>query len=112
MEHRWGSRIALDRPVRLSARPLAIGTGRICNLSLSGAWISTNLPLAPGAVVRLSEGQAGDPEELGAAIEACVVRCDETGIGIEWCEAAPSLVLQWLQRTGDPSASVRRRAGS
>ncbi len=112
MEHRWGQRIALDRAVRLTARPLAIGIGRIRDVSLSGAWISTNLPLAPGALVHLTEEQPGSLGESGAGIEAFVVRCDETGFGIEWCQASPELVLQWLRRPGDPQQSGRLLAGA
>jgi hypothetical protein len=98
MEHRWGQRIALDRQVRLTARPLALGIGRIRNLSLSGAWISTNLPLAPGALVYLTEEPPEVPGEAAAGIEAFVVRSDDSGFGVEWCEVAPEQVLQWLRQ--------------
>jgi hypothetical protein len=97
MEHRWGQRIALDLPVRLKARPLALGVGRVRNLSLSGAWVGTELMLAPGTLVHLSVELSGLAIEAAAAVEACVVRCEGTGIGVEWCELAPAAVLQWLQ---------------
>jgi hypothetical protein len=113
MEHRWGQRIALDRLVRLTARPLALGIGRIRNLSLSGAWISTNLPLAPGALVHLIEEHPPESGESGTGIEAFVVRGEATGIGIEWCEVAPERVLQWLRRSESrsPSDSAPRQLG-
>jgi hypothetical protein len=113
MEHRWGQRIALERLVRLTARPPALGIGRIRNLSLSGAWVSTNLPLAPGALVYLVEEPPGGGSASGAGIEAFVVRCDESGIGIEWCEAAPELVLWWLREpaAGASADSAPRQLG-
>jgi hypothetical protein len=114
MEHRWGQRIALERSVRLTARPLALGVGRFGNLSLSGAWIHTSLVLAPGALVGLHVEQSESAEGSAPAVEACVVRCDGTGLGIEWCELAPVVVLQWLQHaTGevrDLTSRARARA--
>jgi len=43
VEHRGSERLQVEIPVRLSVRPYAIGAGIISNLSLSGAWIRTNL---------------------------------------------------------------------
>jgi hypothetical protein len=97
MEHRWGQRIALDRRVRLTARPLAVGVGRLCNLSLSGAWIRTSLVLVPGAQVELSVEPDGPGSDTLSGVEAFVVRCDGLGIGIEWCALAPDAVLHWLR---------------
>jgi hypothetical protein len=97
MEHRWGQRIAFDRLVRLTGRPLALGVGRLRDLSLSGAWIRTSLVLAPGARVELSIEADGPGSNTATRVEASVVRCDGLGMGIEWCVLAPEAVLRWLR---------------
>ena len=45
MEHRWGERIELDCPVRLELRDGTGVEGRLCNASISGAWIETGARL-------------------------------------------------------------------
>ena len=39
MEHRWGQRLAVDRVVRFEAPPQAPTTGRLRDVSLSGAYV-------------------------------------------------------------------------
>jgi hypothetical protein len=41
MEHRWGKRLAVDIPVRLSLPLLSAKRGRLTNVSLSGGFITT-----------------------------------------------------------------------
>jgi hypothetical protein len=43
MEHRWGQRVQVGMNVRLSCLPYAIGSGRLRDVSVSGAFIETNL---------------------------------------------------------------------
>jgi hypothetical protein len=88
MEHRWGNRVAIDLPVRLSATSLA-GTGILRNLSASGAFIETALPIAPLTMVRMQipRGAAGGSRRADAW--GFVVRQDVHGVGIEWCDVAP-----------------------
>jgi hypothetical protein len=83
MEHRWGQRFAVDIPVHLGCRPAAIGLGRIRDLSISGAYVTT--ALRPGlfahVVVALSDFDTdGEPHTLAGF----VVRHDADGFGIEW----------------------------
>jgi hypothetical protein len=88
MEHRWGSRKAIDVPVRFMALPALIGTGRITNVSMTGAFLETRAPLRPMVLlyvelIHLSR-EAGRRRRLSAS----VVRRTESGVGIEWCEPA------------------------
>jgi hypothetical protein len=43
MDHRWGERINVDLPVRLMAHPFAKRDGRLMDLSVSGAYIQTDV---------------------------------------------------------------------
>jgi PilZ domain-containing protein len=99
MEHRWGSRKAIDVPVRFIALPATIGTGRITNVSMTGAFLETRLELRPMALlyvemIHLSQGP-GRRKRLSAS----VVRRTELGVGIEWCEPASKSPLYTQLRT-------------
>jgi hypothetical protein len=92
MEHRWGERIAVDIPVQVSVPPLVVGTGRITNISISGAWISGRFDLPPLArafiVFDFSLGGVREPLPI-----ACfVARVRAEGMGVEWRELAPQIV--------------------
>ena len=55
MEHRWGQRVSADVIVRLIGAPGAIGTGRLCNVSATGAFVETNLHLPLLTPVRVEQ---------------------------------------------------------
>jgi hypothetical protein len=84
MEHRWGERIVVDIPVQVSVPPSVIGTGRVVNISISGAWVSGRFDLPPLArafvVFELVTG--GMHETL--PIACFVARVRPEGIGVEW----------------------------
>jgi hypothetical protein len=92
MEHRWGERIVVDIPVQVSVPPLVIGTGRIINISISGAWISGRFDLPPlaRAFVVFDFSLGGVREAL--PIACFVARVRQEGIGVEWRELAPQIV--------------------
>jgi hypothetical protein len=96
MEHRWGERIVVDIPVQVSIPPLAIGSGRVHNLSISGAWISGRFDLQPlaRALVIFDLSIGGNPETLPIACYVARVRAE--GIGVEWRELAPQIVSDLL----------------
>jgi hypothetical protein len=94
VEHRWGSRTAIDVPVRFIVPPATIGTGRITNVSMTGAFLETCALLRPMSLlyvemIQVPNGHGGRSKRLSA----CVVRRTETGVGIEWCEAASKSLL-------------------
>ena len=92
MEHRWGERIAVDIPVQVSVPPLVIGTGRITNISISGAWISGRFDLPPlaRAFIVFDFSLGGVAEALPIACFVARVRAE--GMGVEWRELAPQIV--------------------
>ncbi len=92
MEHRWGERIVVDIPVQVSVPPLVIGTGRITNISISGAWISGRFDLPPlaRAFVVFDFSVGGVREAL--PIACFVARVRPEGMGVEWRELAPQIV--------------------
>jgi hypothetical protein len=96
MEHRWGERIVVDIPVQVSVPPLAIGAGRVLDLSISGAWISGKFDLQPlaRALVIFDLSVGGNPEPLPIACYIARVRAE--GIGVEWRELAPQIVSDLL----------------
>jgi hypothetical protein len=100
-EHRWGARIRVNVPVRVSSPSETAIDGRIRDLSLSGALVATTLaaPLNSRIAVTLA---LSSPAQIDAVIEAHVTRRDNGDVGIEWCQFAPAAVKDLLR-----SASVR-----
>lgn len=83
MEHRFGRRFRCGTTVRLSAGDGVTGRGRLTDVSLSGAYLETSLPLPLFATVEVCSDAGRDaPVELVAS----VVRRDARGVGVEWCE--------------------------
>lgn len=100
MNHRWGDRISVDIEVHLVCAPQHVGAGRLDNVSMSGAFVFSELrpPLLSLvrviAVVRTAEG----PRRLET--RACVVRHAENGIGLEWLELAPQMLSEMVGKGG------------
>jgi hypothetical protein len=96
MEHRWGKRLAVDIPIRVaSATPFSVQHGRLANLSISGAWIPTrfNVRLCFEIQLILECPLSHDI----STIAAHVVRRCESGVGIEWSELGPPVVIELLR---------------
>jgi hypothetical protein len=85
MEHRWGTRIPVNVPVRISSAALA-GSGTLRDLSVSGAYIETSLPLSASAWVRI---QVRRRRQATLQLSGFIIRHDGRGIGIEWLDIAP-----------------------
>lgn len=83
MDHRFGRRFRCGTVVRLSAGEGTVGQGRLANVSLSGAYLETGLPLPLFAAVEITRaGESLPPIHPRGS----VVRRDARGVGIEWCE--------------------------
>ncbi len=97
MEHRLGSRHATDVDVYLRTWGSTVSArGRLTDLSVSGAFISTSLPCRPLLHVTVQIALDGRPRRNGTVLEGQIVRLAEGGIGIEWDELQPELVAQFL----------------
>ena len=94
MEHRWGHRREIARAVRLETRTGTIARGRISNVSLSGAFVVSTLPVTVYSYIHIRfialSGRQRATQAI--AVEGQVIRKDATGFGIEWCEFAPDCV--------------------
>jgi hypothetical protein len=100
-EHRWGARIQVRVPLRVASPTETAIDGRMTNLSLSGALLSTSLaaPLNTRIAVTLA---LPSPLQGDAVIEAHVTRRVNGAVGVEWCQFAPAAVKDLLR-----SPSVR-----
>lgn len=103
MEHRWGERVRIELPVRITAHPFAVRTGRLLNLSVSGAFLKVDFPLRPLSRIQVVFDQPQRAKCEAPTIAAYVTRRYKDGVGIEWCQFAPREVSKLLQ------ASTHRR---
>jgi hypothetical protein len=89
MDHRWGARTPVHLNVRLICHPGAITPGWLSDVSISGAYVRTELVmqlLSPVRIVlvdRLPSGRGS------MDLAAYVVRRDSVGLGLEWRNLAP-----------------------
>jgi hypothetical protein len=92
IEHRWGTRIPLAAAAELRTEYRASIDVLVDNASLSGAFVRTaaRLPLLSCVYLHVHDG----PTEW---LEACVVRHDEDGMGLEWLD--PGLAVCALLAT-------------
>jgi hypothetical protein len=101
IEHRWGTRIQLAAPAELRTEYGASINVTLDNASLSGAFVRTRaqLPLLSCVFIHIHEG----PDEW---LEACVVRHDDDGMGLEWLD--PGLAVCGLLATQREVPLTRR----
>jgi hypothetical protein len=104
MEHRWGERFSLDIAVRLAARPFAARTGRLLDLSVSGASIRIGMDLRVLSRIQVALVAPSRLSQATPVLSAYVTRRHRDGVGIEWCEFAPEAVCELLR-----SAELGRR---
>jgi hypothetical protein len=81
MEHRWGHRYAADLSVSFALRSGLRGTGRLLNISTTGAYLHTEMPLR---ILTLIELFIDGFMPRGVRFTACVIRRDQGGFGLEW----------------------------
>lgn len=95
MEHRWGRRRPCCARVRLSTGGGVSGLGRLGNVSMSGAFLETALPLplfTQLAIALLRDDGATHELEFTAV----VVRRDANGVGIEWSDPIAGSICRAL----------------
>jgi hypothetical protein len=94
--HRWGQRTAVDIPVLVAAHASPAIHGRLKNLSLSGALMETDHELRLHAYIEISI-KLPEMGRRAIRVMARVMRTAEGGVGVEWCEFAPSAVKDLLR---------------
>jgi hypothetical protein len=97
MEHRWGERFAVDIMVRLGSRPYAVRTGRLIDLSMSGANIKIGMDLRVLSRVQVALVLPARFSQATPVISAYVARRHRDGVGVEWCDFAPQAVVELLR---------------
>jgi hypothetical protein len=108
MEHRWGERFNVDIAVRLATRPFAVRTGRLADISLSGACIRVPFDLRLLTRVQVAFVLPQRFAHATPVISAYVARRSKDGIGVEWCEFAPQAVVELLRSAGAHRPERRR----
>jgi len=103
IEHRWGERVRVNIPVKVSARASAGVDGCLKNLSLSGALIKADCELPLHTLIEITIKLS--PSLHPTVIKAHVSRKLNEEVGIEWCEFAPRAVKELLR-----SATMRSPA--
>ena len=95
MEHRWGPRRPCRARISVSTNGGVTGLGRLRDISMSGAFVETELSLpmfAQLAVTVLRDDGSEHPLDFPAV----VVRQDTGGVGIEWCDPNPGFICRTL----------------
>jgi hypothetical protein len=103
-ESRWGDRVRVNIPVQVSVNALTGADGCLKNLSLSGALVKADVDLGLHTLIQVSI-QTPSPSQQAAAIAAYVSRKVKEGVGVEWCEFAPSVVKDLLRSPSIPLPS-------
>ena len=96
MEHRWGERVGVDIPVRISAHPFAMKHAQLTDMSVSGASLETDLDLRVLSRIHLLIEVPHRIRSEASSVAAYVTRRGKSGVGIEWCEFAPPVVSELL----------------
>jgi len=101
MEHRLGTRHAIDLDVYLRTWGSTVSArGRLRDLSVSGAFVATQLPCKPLLHVAVQIVPAGQTRRNSVASEGLIVRLGDDGIGVEWDELQPQLLSQLMRVQG------------
>lgn len=95
MEHRWGIRRPCKARVSVLAGSGLHGVGRLRNISMSGAFLETALPLPQYTQLTIAVLR-GDGSHHLLEFPAVVVRHDADGVGLEWCDPNPGKICHKL----------------
>jgi hypothetical protein len=93
---RWSRRIAVEIPVQVAADGSPTIHGHLKNLSLSGALVTTDHALRLHAYIEITI-ELPETGHSEVRVMARVTRNLEDGVGVEWCEFAPSAVTDLLR---------------
>jgi hypothetical protein len=102
MEHRWGNRHSTNLPVSFVLQSGTRGSGHVLNISTTGAYLRTEFPLRILTLIDLKF--IDDDVTLDARFTACVVRGDQSGVGLEW--EAPIRLATVHSRSGPKLSGI------
>jgi hypothetical protein len=95
-EGRWGERVKVNIPVRVSAEAFVGADGCMKNLSLSGALMTANVDLGLHSLIEVNI-KMPSPWQRAEPITGYVSRRTKEGVGVEWCEFAPTIIKDLLR---------------
>jgi hypothetical protein len=105
VEHRWGQRVPADLAVMVMSDAAMRGVGRLNNVSLSGALLTTALEIPLYANITVSSLGGTEPREIAA----CVVRTQADAVAIEWRDMASPQVLALIESLSADGAGFETR---
>jgi hypothetical protein len=97
MEHRWGERVTIDLPVRVTTHPFAVRPGKLTNLSVSGAQIRADFELRVLSRIYVTIDLPQRSKHEAPTVAAFVARKCKDGVGVEWCEFSPNAISELLR---------------
>lgn len=103
MEHRWGVRRLCRARACISAGVGVAGTGQLRNISMSGAFLETALPLPVHSQVDVTVLR--DDAKHWVEFTATVVRAEPGGVGIEWCDTVEGSICRLMGCTRECAAA-------
>jgi hypothetical protein len=104
MEHRLGTRHTIDLEVFLRTWGSTVSArGRLKDLSVSGAFVTTELPCQPLLHVAVQIISMAQSRRNCVPVEGLITRVAADGIGVEWDELQPELLASFilLQRSDE-----------
>jgi hypothetical protein len=105
MDHRWGNRIAVDLPIRVMHPGMSrCEPGRLSNISLGGALLSSALDSNVGARLQVAVAIRSGETSYDSVLDAYLVRRSDPVIAIEWTEFAPTEVVDLIRGAPSPEA--------
>jgi hypothetical protein len=110
MEHRWGQRRETSRSVYLRTQTGLAAHGLLRNVSVSGAFILTPLPVSLFTRLQLFVAAEGRERRLLQPIEAEVVRRTTDGIAIEWMEFGNAIFRALGEMPGETRTAAEARS--
>jgi PilZ domain len=111
MEQRWGQRLPVNIPVRVSSHAFSVREGWLTDLSVSGAQLMVDLEFRPLSRIAVTVVLPYRSKHEAPALQAFVTRKGRDAAGIEWCEFAPIAVRELLRSAVQhPFSSLRRHA--
>jgi hypothetical protein len=112
MEHRWGERVSVDIPIKLTARPFAGRPGRLVDVSMSGAFVMAPLDARPLSRIHVVIELPARFRRATPVLSAYIARRAADGFGIEWCEFGPQPIVELIREAGPPRSrpAATRRA--
>jgi hypothetical protein len=113
MEHRWGERLQVDFPIRVTAHRYSVRDGRLADLSVSGALVEMDFEARVLSRIQVAIVLPLWPKHDAPVVEAYVARKYKHKFGIEWCEFAPAAIGELLRAVASrPHTHLRRRESS